>query len=79
MRNTLGDLNNHLFEQIERLNNDELNDKDLKKEINRAKAMKDIADKIIGNADLILRSQIYKTETLGMLDDVPQILGDTKR
>lgn len=76
MKNTLGDLNNHLFEQIERLNNEDLSESELKKEMFRAKAMKEIADKIIENAELILKSQIYKTETLGMIESVPPILGD---
>lgn len=76
MKNTLGDLNNHLFEQIERLNNEDLSEAELKKEMFRAKAMKEIADKIIENAELILKSQIYKTETLGMIESVPPILGD---
>lgn len=76
MKNTLGDLNNHLFEQIERLNNEDLNEAELRKEMCRAKAMKEIADKIIENAELILKSQVYKTETLGMIESVPLILGD---
>lgn len=76
MKNTLGDLNNHLFEQIERLNNEDLSEAELRKEMCRAKAMKEIADKIIENAELILKSQVYKTETLGMIESVPLILGD---
>ena len=33
MKNTLADLNNHLFEQMERLNDDDLNNEELDKEI----------------------------------------------
>lgn len=39
MKNTLTDLNNHLFEQLERLNDDELDDAQLDKELRRAEGM----------------------------------------
>lgn len=54
MKNKLTDLNNHLFEQLERLNDDELSDEGLQKEISRAKAMTDIANSIISNAKTTL-------------------------
>lgn len=44
------DLNNHLFEQMERLNDDELNNEELDKEIRRAKAMTEVSSQIIENA-----------------------------
>lgn len=34
-RNTFDDLNNHLFEQIERLNDDELSADELEREVKR--------------------------------------------
>lgn len=52
MKNTLADLNNHLFEQMERLNDDDLNNEELDKEIKRAKAMTDVSSQIIENAAL---------------------------
>lgn len=39
MKNTLTDLNNHLFEQMERLNDDGLDDAQLDKELRRAEGM----------------------------------------
>ena len=50
MKNKLSDLNNHLFEQLERLNNDELKGEELTAEIERAKAMSGIATQIINGA-----------------------------
>jgi len=55
MKNKLIDLNNHLFEELERLNDDELDDEKLDKEIKRAKAMEGIAKNIIDNANLSFR------------------------
>lgn len=56
-RNTLVDLNNHLFEQLERLNDEELDAEDLEKEIKRSKAMQDMGKTIIDNGRLILDAQ----------------------
>ena len=39
MKNTLSDLNNYLFESIERLNDDSLSDEELEKEIKRSEAV----------------------------------------
>lgn len=54
MKNKLTDLNNHLFEQLERLNDEDLNEEQLTKEIGRTKAMTDVANSIINNAKLVL-------------------------
>ena len=54
MKNKLVDLNNHLFEELERLNDDELTDAELEKEIKRSKAMAGIASNIVANAQLAL-------------------------
>ena len=43
MKNTLQDLNNHLFEQLERLNDEDLSDEELDKELKRADGMTKIA------------------------------------
>ena len=61
-RNTLYDLNNHLFEQLERLNDDELTDEQLEKEIKRTDAMTDIATQIISNAHVVLKATELKME-----------------
>lgn len=43
MHNTLKDLNNYLFEQLERLQDDELDDAGLEKEIKRSDAVQKVA------------------------------------
>jgi hypothetical protein len=65
MKNTLGDLNNHLFMQLERLSEEDLQGEKLQEEIERAKAVKEIASQIISNANLVLRAEEFKVETLG--------------
>lgn len=54
MRNTLVDLNNHLFAQLERLNDEDLNEEQLQKEVERAKAVSGVAKNIIENAKVTL-------------------------
>lgn len=54
-------LNNHLFEQLERLNDDELTEEQLNKEIQRSKAMTDVASRI-DNASLGLQAEKLKIE-----------------
>lgn len=59
VKNTMLDLNNHLFEQMERLNDDDLEGDALQQEIDRAKAMEGIASQIVANAKVTL--EIAKT------------------
>jgi hypothetical protein len=54
VKNKLSDLNNHLFEQLERLNDDDLKGDDLHREISRAQAMCNVAGQIISNGRLVL-------------------------
>ncbi|MEZ6854168.1 hypothetical protein [Halodesulfovibrio aestuarii] len=69
MKNKLTDLNNHLFEQLERLNDDELTGADLKQEINRSRAMTDVAQQIIENGRLALDA--VKVANKGYSEDKP--------
>ena len=62
MKNTLSDLNNYLFESIERLNDDELSDEELDKEIKRSEAVQKIAKTIIDNGSLALQAKKYLDE-----------------
>lgn len=55
-RNKLKDLNDHLVEQMERLNDDNLKGVDLHAEVQRSKAMAGIAHQIIGTHMVILKA-----------------------
>lgn len=54
MKNRLCDLNDHLFMQLERLQNEELTSEQIGDECKRAAAIVDVADKIVDNAKLHL-------------------------
>lgn len=62
MQNTLGDLNNHLFAQLERLGDEELTGDKLTAEINRAKAISEMATQVISNGNLALKARIFMHE-----------------
>ena len=71
MKNTLGDLNNHLFMQLERLNDVDLKGDKLTEEIERSKAVTNVAKEIIANANIVLQARKYTTE---YLSEVPKML-----
>lgn len=57
MKNTLNDLNNFLFAQLERLDNEEMDSDQLANEINRTKAITLISHQVIQNANLVLEAK----------------------
>lgn len=62
MKNTLADLNNHLFEALERLNDEDLSDEQLEKEIRRSEGMTKIAEQIIRNGELAYKTMVHMDE-----------------
>jgi hypothetical protein len=75
MRNTLGDLNNHLFAQLERISDEDLTPEQLEQEIRRAKAITGIASQIIQNGNLVMRATEFANEYSGRTE-VPKMLTD---
>lgn len=67
----LEDLNDHLFEEMERLNDIELKGDALQEERERAKAMAQIAQTIINNGEMALKVIKYYDETG---EDIPNRL-----
>lgn len=68
MKNTLGDLNNHLFAQLERLSDEDLQGEQLKEEMTRAKAVTGLASQIIADGTLVLKGRQLQLE-YGIGDD----------
>lgn len=62
MKNTLRDLNNHLFEQLERLNDEDLTAEQLDQELRRADGMAKIATQIIENGELAFKTMVHMDE-----------------
>ena len=75
MRNSLTDLKNYLFEQIERVNDDNLTDEELDKEIKRSKAVTEASRTIVEIAKTQLDAFRYATEELG-IETNPAAVGD---
>ena len=73
-RNTLGDLSNHLFMELERLNED-MAPEEMDAEIRRAKAVTGVAQQVIANANTMLRAIEYR-DVSGDPSSVPRMLGN---
>lgn len=75
MKNSLMDLNNHLFAALERLNDESVSGEVLEQEIGRAKAIGDVAVKIIDNARVALEAEKLKAEYGRGNFDKPKMIG----
>ena len=81
MKNNLADLNNYLFETLERLMDDDLSPEEMEKEITRSKAVTSVAETLIHNGELALKTMISLNEyrTTGELAPVPKMLDAGKQ
>lgn len=68
MKNTLTDLNNILFEQLERIQDDSLSEDALEREIKRTDSVVKISEKIIDNGELAFKAMQHKDKYYGTLD-----------
>jgi len=74
MKNTLKDLNNHLFAQIERLGDEDLTGDNLTSEINRTGAIVSVATQIIANGSLVLKAESLRANALSADVKIPNFL-----
>lgn len=66
MKNTLVDLNNHLFAELERLSDEDLKGEALEEEIKRAGAVCGVSMQIIQNGALALKAEQFKDNAISL-------------
>jgi len=74
MKNTLLDLQNHIFEMIEKLNDDSLTDDNAKVEIGKAMAINELAKTAIANTAMMTKF----ADDRNLINDVP-VFPETKK
>ncbi len=74
MKDKLTDLNDHLFAQLERLNDEDLKGDALIEEIHRAKAVTGVASQIIANGTLVLKAAKTAQEYVDRGENLPKML-----
>lgn len=65
MKNTLADLNNILFEQLERLNDDDLTDEQLEMQLKKTDQIVRVSEKIIANGELAFKAIQHQDKYYG--------------
>ena len=73
MKNKLTDLNDHLFAQLERLSEENLEGEKLVAEVTRTKAITSVAKSVIENGRLVLEAQ--KELGSNVINEPPKLLG----
>jgi len=61
VKNTLGDLNNYLFEQLDKLGDEDLTGDELDSEIRRSEAMAKVSEQIIRTGELQFKAMQHMT------------------
>lgn len=68
MKNKLTDVNDYLFEQLEKLNDDDLNEEQLDAVIKKAETVNKIAETIVKNGELQFKAMKMASE-YGIIND----------
>lgn len=79
MKNKLTDLNDHLFMQLERLGDEDMDIDTLEKEIKRTDAIVEVSEQIISNANLALRGAALMAEYGGEFKTMLPMLENKKQ
>ena len=76
MKQSLNDLNDYLFDQLDALTNPDLTGDTLKDAVKQGKAVALVSQTIINNANTILKARKHTYETL---DKLPQMFNDDEK
>ena len=74
MKNNISDLNNHLFSMLETLEDDEMTDKQLEKELKKAQAICSISSQILKVASIQVSAIKIKEEYSLLNKDMPALI-----
>ena len=74
MKNSILDLHNHLFAQLERLSDESVKGDELREELSRAKPVMGVADVLVQNAALMLEVEKLKSKTNETEITIPSVL-----
>lgn len=77
-KNTLPDLNNHLFAQLERLGDEGLTPEQLANEIDRARAISTVATRVIESGSLLLDAQKFNDSRMDANGRLPKMLAGSE-
>lgn len=78
-KNKLTDLNDHLFAQLERLNDEQLTPEQVKNETARALAISKVASQIVSNANVSMRAAELAIKHKHDGTELPSMLGVTPK
>ena len=74
MKNKLSDLNNHLFAQLERLADENMDPDAIEHEVKRTDAIVKVSDQVLRNADTTLKAaKLFAEHGSQVLPHLPQI------
>lgn len=73
-KNRLTDLNDHLFTQLERLNDEELKGENLAAEIERTRAITAVSKEIVANGRLVMEASKLAADNWGRDMTMPKML-----
>ena len=72
--NSLNDLNEKLFDQMDKLSKEDISEEELEKEISRSETMIKLATVIINNGELALKAAKFKDDMMDATAKLPKML-----